>query len=117
VRLYWRLVAWVVAVPLGFVITAWPAFELGLIEKDDVLDVFVGEGVGRYARLLIGAALWALVTALLVQLFVEGGRALAARRRSRSTRGDAGSVSGGTGGGGAETAARASRRPAPVERL
>ena len=32
-------------------------------------------------RLLIGAAIWALVTALLVQLLVEGGRACAARRR------------------------------------
>ena len=42
VRSYWRVVAWVVAVPLGFVITAWPAYEFGLIEKDDVLDVFVG---------------------------------------------------------------------------
>jgi hypothetical protein len=86
VRLYWRVVAWVVAVPLGFVITAWPAFEFGLIEKDDVLDVFVGEGTGRYLRLLIGAAIWALVTALLVQLFVEGGRALAARRRAKRAR-------------------------------
>ena len=86
VRLYWRIVAWVVAVPLGFVITAWPAFELGLIKKDDVLDVFVGEGSGRYLRLLIGAAIWALVTALLVQLFVEGGRAYAARRRARGAR-------------------------------
>ena len=44
-------VAWFVAVPLGFVITAWPAYEFGLIEKDDVLDVFVGIGTGRYARL------------------------------------------------------------------
>jgi hypothetical protein len=79
---YWRVVAWVVAVPLGFVITAWPAYELGFIKKGDVLDIFVGTGTGRYVRLGIGTAVWALVTALLVQLFVEGGRALAARRRA-----------------------------------
>ena len=81
---YWRLLAWVVAVPLGFVITAWPAYELGFIKKDDVLDIFVGTGSGRYVRLAIATAVWALVTALLVQLFVEGGRAWAARRRSRA---------------------------------
>jgi hypothetical protein len=81
---YWRLLAWVVAVPLGFVITAWPAYEFGFIKKDDVLDIFVGTGSGRYVRLAIATAVWALITALLVQLFVEGGRAWAARRRSRA---------------------------------
>ena len=80
---YWRLVAWVVAVPLGFVITAWPAYEFGFIKKDDVLDIFVGTGTSRYVRLAIVTAVWALVTALLVQLFVEGGRAWAARRRAK----------------------------------
>jgi hypothetical protein len=81
---YWRLLAWIVAVPLGFVITAWPAYELGFIKKDDVLDIFVGTGIGRYVRLAIGTAVWALVTALLVQLFVEGGRAWVARRKARA---------------------------------
>jgi hypothetical protein len=79
-------VAWIVAVPLGFVITAWPAYELGFIKKDDVLDIFVGTGTSRYVRLAIATAVWALVTALLVQLFVEGGRALAARRRAKQAR-------------------------------
>jgi hypothetical protein len=81
---YWRLLAWVAAVPLGFLITAWPAYELGFIKKDDVLDIFVGTGSGRYVRLAIATAVWALVTALLVQLFVEGARAWAARRRARA---------------------------------
>jgi hypothetical protein len=83
VHWYWRVVAWVVAVPLGFVITAWPAFEFNLIKKDDVLDVFVGSGTGRYTRLAIGTLIWALVTALLVQLFIEGGRVWADRRHRR----------------------------------
>jgi hypothetical protein len=83
---YWRLLAWVAAVPLGFVITAWPAYKLSFIKKNDVLDIFVGTGTGRYVRLGIATAIWALVTALLVQLFVEGGRAWVARRRTRTVR-------------------------------
>jgi hypothetical protein len=81
VHWYWRLLAWVVAVPLGFVLTAWPAYEFGFIKKDDLLNIFVGTGTGRYVRLAIVTLVWALVTALLVQLFVEGGRARANRRR------------------------------------
>jgi hypothetical protein len=56
------------------------------LKKDDLLDVFVGEGTGRYTRLLVFAAAWALVTALLVQLFVDGGRILARRRAQRAHR-------------------------------
>ncbi|HEY7106309.1 MAG TPA: hypothetical protein VH986_07900 [Acidimicrobiia bacterium] len=82
-RWYWRLLAWIVAVPLGFVLTAWPAYEFGLIRKDDVLDVFVGSGTDRYARLAIVTLLWALVTAILVQLFIEGGRVWSDRRHRR----------------------------------
>ena len=80
VHWYWRILAWVVAIPLGLLVTGWPAFQFDLLNKDDLLDVFVGEGSGRYVRLLLFAAAWALVTALLVQLFVEGGRWFAARR-------------------------------------
>jgi hypothetical protein len=92
VRPIWRVVAWLVAVPLGFLVTAWPAFQLGWIKKDDLLDVFVGEGIGRYVRLLVGAAIWALVTALLVQLFVEGGRWYMTRRRERQAREERGDL-------------------------
>ena len=38
-------------------------------------------GHGHYTRLAIGTLMWALVTALLVQLFIEGGRVWADRRR------------------------------------
>jgi hypothetical protein len=80
---YWRVVAWIVAVPLGLVLTAWPAYKLNGIRKNDLLDVFVGSGTGRYTRLAALTLIWALVTALLVQLFVEGGRWLVRRRRER----------------------------------
>jgi hypothetical protein len=85
VHWYWRLLAWIVAVPLAFVVTAWPAYKFGFIEKDDLLDIFVGTGIGRYVRLGIVTLVWAVVTALLVQLFVEGGRARANRRRRART--------------------------------
>jgi len=81
VHWYWRLLAWIVAVPVAFVVTAWPAYKLGFIKKDDLLDIFVGTGIGRYVRLGIVTLVWAVVTALLVQLLVEGGRARANRRR------------------------------------
>jgi hypothetical protein len=83
VKWYWRIVAWIAAIPLGFALTAWPAYEFGLIRKDDVLDVFVGSGTDRYTRLAIVTLLWALVTAILVQVFIEGGRIWADRRRRR----------------------------------
>jgi hypothetical protein len=78
------LLAWVAAVPFGFVIMAWPAYRLDLIRKSDVLNVFVGSGAGRYARLAIGTAVWALLTALLVQLFVDGGCWLARHRKAKA---------------------------------
>jgi hypothetical protein len=81
VHWYWRVLAWIVAVPVGFLLTAWPAYKFGFIKKDDLLDIFVGTGIGRYVRLAIVTLVWAVVTALLVQLFVEGGRAWYARRR------------------------------------
>jgi hypothetical protein len=81
VHWYWRVLAWIVAVPVAFVVTAWPAYKLGFIKKDDLLDIFVGTGIGRYVRLGIVTLVWAVVTALLVQLLVEGGRARANRRR------------------------------------
>jgi hypothetical protein len=81
---YWRLLAWIVAVPLGFVIAVVPSYEFGLISKDDVLDVFVGSGTDRYVRLGLVTLIWAVVTAVLVQLFVEVGRWWANRRRRHS---------------------------------
>jgi hypothetical protein len=81
VRWYWRLLAWIVAVPLGFVIAVVPSYEFGLISKDDVFDAFFGSGTDRYVRLGIVTLIWAVVTAVLVQVFIEVGRAMANRRR------------------------------------
>ena len=84
VHWYWRLLAWIVAVPLGFVIAVVPSYELGFISKDDVFDAFFGSGTDRYVRLGLVTLIWAVVTAVLVQLFVEVGRAMASRRRRQA---------------------------------
>ena len=81
VRWYWQLLAWGFAVPVAFLLTAWPAYGLGFISKNDLLDIFVGTGAGRYLRLGVVAFVWALAMAVLVQLLVEGGRVRGARRR------------------------------------
>jgi hypothetical protein len=94
VRWYWRILAWVVAVPLGFLLTAYPAYHFKWIKKNDLLDVFVGTGTSRYTRLIVLTLGWALVTALLVQLFVEGGRWIARRRRAGKAASGDGDVGG-----------------------
>jgi len=68
---YWRLVAWLIAVPLGFVITALPVYELHVVRKNDLLNIFVGTGLARYARLALVTGIWALVIALLVTALVN----------------------------------------------
>jgi hypothetical protein len=75
---YWRLAIWIFAVPFGFVVTALPAWGLGLIRKSDVLDVFVRSGIGRFERLALGVVIWSLITAGAVQLLIT----VAARWRS-----------------------------------
>jgi len=70
-RLGWRILAWGVAVILGFVLTAVPVYVLGFIAKGDLLNVFVGTGFGRYGRLAVLTAIWALATAVIVTLLLR----------------------------------------------
>jgi hypothetical protein len=65
---YWRLAIWIVAVPFGFIVTTLPAWQLGLIRKSDVLDIFVRSGIGRFERLALSIIIWSLITASAVQL-------------------------------------------------
>jgi hypothetical protein len=85
VRAPWwlRIVAWLVAVPLGLVLVGIPARTLGYLDSQKLLDVVIGDDTGRYLPLVVIVLLWALVTALLVQLIVEGGGWLLQRRRDR----------------------------------
>jgi len=77
-------VAWVVSVPLGLALVGIPARKLGYLSSQKLLDIVVGSDVGRYVPLAVVVLLWALVTAILVQVIVETGGALRRRRDLRS---------------------------------
>ena len=72
---------WAVAVPVSFVITALPTYWFGLVTKNDVLDVFIASGSGRYTRFVVFAFVWAFFMTLIVSLLVAPMR----RRTSRPT--------------------------------
>lgn len=78
-----RVLAWVVALALGLVVTIWVARVTGWLSGDRLVDVFVGTGITRYIRVIAVAPVWALLTTLLLTLFLEGGRALARRRAEK----------------------------------
>jgi hypothetical protein len=80
-----RLLAWIVALPLGAIVVVFPARRFGLLTTFDLADVIIGTGSGRYVRLGIVVALWALATAIFVQIFLVGGRALVGRVRAGRT--------------------------------
>ncbi|HEV3136124.1 MAG TPA: hypothetical protein VG348_15645 [Acidimicrobiia bacterium] len=78
-----RVLAWVVALALGLVVTIWVARVTGWLSGDRLVDVFVGTGITRYIRVIAVAPVWALFTTILLTLFLEGGRALARRRAEK----------------------------------
>jgi hypothetical protein len=82
---YCRPLAWTVALPVGLVISVWASYASRLLTKDELLGAFVGSGLGRYSRLAAATAMWAFISALLVQAFTETGRWWAGRRRRRRT--------------------------------
>jgi len=96
VRWHWRVSAWVVAVPLGLAVAVGVSYATGLVTRNDVLDVFVSSGSHQYALLVPVAGLWAATTAMLVHLFIEGGRWGTSRmaRRQMSNRRDEGALGG-----------------------
>jgi hypothetical protein len=87
-----RVPVWVLALGLGFVVSAAILRTVGLLDVDTVLDAFAGEGVGRYAVLLVLLPLWALLSAGAAHLVLEwvGRREERRRGRSQPGSGDAG---------------------------
>ena len=79
----WRLLAWVIAIPLGLALVGIPARKAGYLSSQKLLDIVIERDLDRYLPLAIIVILWALVTALLVQLLVEGGAWLMRRRQAR----------------------------------
>ena len=83
-----RVLAWVVALALGLVVTLWVARVTGWLSGDRLVDVFIQTGLARYIRVIAIAPVWALFTTLFLTLFLEGGRALARRRAEKRAAGE-----------------------------
>jgi len=79
----WRVVAWIVAIPLGLALVGIPARKAGYLSSQKLLDIVIKRNFDRYVPLAVIVVLWAIVTALLVQLLVEGGGWLVRRRQAR----------------------------------
>jgi hypothetical protein len=67
-----RALVWLLALPLGLVATAVPLRLVGLLEADQVIHIFAGEGLGRFAILALVLPLWAAVSATLAHFVIEG---------------------------------------------
>jgi len=78
---YWKAIAWCVAIPLGFVVTAVPVYWSRFVTKNDLLNVFVGTGSGRYVRLAIVTVVWAFAMTVIVTVVIQ----FAPRRRTSPT--------------------------------
>lgn len=78
-----RILAWVVALPLGLAMVGGPARKAGYLSSQKLLDVIVKSDMSRFVPIAVVVVLWALVTAILVTIFVEGGRRLMLRRRAK----------------------------------
>src|SRR4029078_7918904 len=84
-RLPWpfRLLAWIIAIPLGLALVGIPARKAEYLSSQKLLDIVIERNLDRYLPLAVIVILWALVTALLLQLVVEGGGWLLRRRQAR----------------------------------
>jgi hypothetical protein len=80
---YWRLLAWMLALPIGFASAALPAYWLRLIRGNDILDLLVGSGLGRYTRLGELLACWAFANVVVVHLLIAAASRHAGRRVRR----------------------------------
>lgn len=98
-----RIVAWIVSVLVGGAVSLWIARAIGLLSTDNLIDVITGSGSGRYLRMALWLPIWALVTAGLVTLLLDGGWRL--MRRAAADRG----------GQGPTRATPARRAPAPAD--
>lgn len=79
IPLWIRLLIWVVALPVGFLLVFGAARMLGFLTSRQLIDTFIETGWDRFAALVRLVPFWALVTALIVQGSVTG----LVRRRQR----------------------------------
>jgi hypothetical protein len=80
------ILGWVAAIVLGGIIVRYIAKWTGLLTGDSVIDLITGSGFGRYLRLFAVVPFWALASAGLMTLFIEGGRRWQARQQTGPVR-------------------------------
>jgi hypothetical protein len=76
-----RFLLWIVAVPLGFIIVFWLAKAVGVLNTNQVTDVALANGWGRFWPIVRLLPFVALATAGIVQGGVYGIARLRAKRR------------------------------------
>ncbi len=85
-----RLTAWIIGMVVGGIFVLAVARKSRFLSGQRVIDIVTGNGWARYGRLAVVALAWGLVSAVLVHLLVEGGRAIATRRRLQHTQSTSG---------------------------
>jgi hypothetical protein len=78
----WRLATWPLAVLLSLLVVVPLAWRSGYVTRNDLLNVFIGNGLTRYGRLAMFVVVWAFIMALLVTLFASVNRVQNRRDRS-----------------------------------
>ena len=81
-----QIIGWVFAILLGGIIVRYLAKFTGVLTGDSIIDLITGTGFGRYLRLFAVVPFWALASAGLMTLFIEGARRWQARRDSPAAR-------------------------------
>ncbi|MGH9023267.1 MAG: hypothetical protein ACRDV9_09240 [Acidimicrobiia bacterium] len=78
-----RALIWAAALPVGLATTVIVLRRIGLLGVDDVVDLFLGAGPGRFTWVAVLVPLWAALTAVLAHFPIE---ALSRRIESRRSR-------------------------------
>ena len=86
VKAYWRVLAWLVALPIALAVVGIPARGAGYLNSQRLLDVIVEKSITRFVPIFVIVVLWALVTAVLVTASVATGQRVATWRRARRSR-------------------------------
>ena len=79
-----RIGMWVAAVFAGLLVTWLGAVAIGFLSKARLVDMFSSSRPGNYVRLFVLAPVWALVSATLATLCIEGWSRYRARTRADS---------------------------------
>ncbi len=84
VPVHWavRVLLWIVALAIGAVLVLIPARRLDIITFDGALNVIGGQGFKKWELPLVIVPPWAIVSATLAHLMIEGASRFVPSRRS-----------------------------------